>query len=740
MDSSPYDPVHGTDEQRNDENATTPSPNVGIKRKGGGASKGKKKNTSTRADVWEHYTRLPTNYDKYKCNYCAREMTCPTSSGTSNLRKHLTVCRLHLTWLSSKKQTQHVLESEGDEGALVLGKVSDDVVKEATNEMIALGELPLCFVESVAWRHFCNRVKFKPPHSRRTATREIVKMYAKRKASMHNMFASSKQRVSFTTDIWVAPSTAASYMVITAHWIDSNWLLRKLILGFKNVIDHKGLTIARVLEECLAEWGIKKIFTITVDNATANTNALKIFAESYGAIANDALVLDGRFLNMRCAAHILNLVVRDGLKEVDVCAIRNAITYVRSSTPRLNSFEFRVLSGKMSRGSLPLDCKTRWNSTYLMLSKALKFRLAFDKMEAEDKLYNEYFEETVSGKKIIGPPTSDDWDAVERTVRFLVIFYNSTLVVSASTSVNSYKCYTEIVTIERNLIKLSNDPDVELRKRAMAMRKKFDKYWEELKKINRLLIVTRILDPRNKMRFASLCFEWVYCKDSVETKALQSSVADVLKSLFEEYTLRYVTANGDEVAGTQSQSGATSSQSTGQDVSNRMDLDTDVGYERMDFVYKEMIDEIGIEDESNEVEIYLKDKVETTRNSLPGSKYDVLGWWKVNEHKYPVLCATKDVLAMQVSSVASESAFSTSGRVLDPYRSCLTHYMIEVLLCTEQWMRSDIHLRERASIFLNNQLMIDVEQQDKLFRSNVLFLYFFTYELRLAYELCHCLV
>nr|VDD54023.1 unnamed protein product [Brassica oleracea] len=48
----------------------------------------------------------------------------------------------------------------------------------------------------------------------------------------------------------------------------------------------------------------------------------------------------------------------------------------------------------------------------------------------------------------------------------------------------------------------------------------------------------------------------------------------------------------------------------------------------------------------------------------------------------------KDVLAVQVSSVASESAFSISGRILDPYRSSLTPYMIEALICTQQWMRS----------------------------------------------------
>ena len=40
---------------------------------------------------------------------------------------------------------------------------------------------------------------------------------------------------------------------------------------------------------------------------------------------------------------------------------------------------------------LPLDVTTRWNSTYLMLNLALKFRVVFDKMEEEEKLYNDHF-------------------------------------------------------------------------------------------------------------------------------------------------------------------------------------------------------------------------------------------------------------------------------------------------------------------------------------------------------------
>lgn len=68
------------------------------------------------------------------------------------------------------------------------------------------------------------------------------------------------------------------------------------------------------------------------------------------------------------------------------------------------------------------------------------------------------------------------------------------------------------------------------------MRKKFEKYWEGLKEINRLLIVASIFDPKNKMHFAIMCVEIVYGKGSAESKELHKSVSDALKSLYIEYT------------------------------------------------------------------------------------------------------------------------------------------------------------------------------------------------------------
>ena len=39
-------------------------------------------------------------------------------------------------------------------------------------------------------------------------------------------------------------------------------------------------------------------------------------------------------------------------------------------------------------------------------------------------------------------------------------------------------------------------------------------------------------------------------------------------------------------------------------------------------------------------------------------------------------------------TVASESAFSTSGRVLSEHRSRLTTKMLEALMCSQDWLRN----------------------------------------------------
>lgn len=84
----------------------------------------------------------------------------------------------------------------------------------------------------------------------------------------------------------------------------------------------------------------------------------------------------------------------------------------------------------------------------------------------------------------------------------------------------------------------------------------------------------------------------------------------------------------------------------------------------------------------SELDRYLEEDVIPRGNQ----DFDVLAWWK-NDMKFPTLrVIARDVLSIPVSTVASESAFSTSGRVVTPHRSRLHPKTIEALMCARSWL------------------------------------------------------
>ncbi|KAL0431262.1 UNVERIFIED_CONTAM: Zinc finger BED domain-containing protein RICESLEEPER 1 [Sesamum radiatum] len=227
--------------------------------------------------------------------------------------------------------------------------------------------------------------------------------------------------------------------------------------------------------------------------------------------------------------------------------------------------------------------------------------------------------------------------------------------------------------------------DVELNEMARKMKEKYDKYWGSIERINMILYYAVILDPRHKLEFLEFTFDKLY-GGTEKCDVMKEQVRDGLHELFNDYKLRY----GHTLQGTPRSLGSSFSHVSSSSSSS-------VGTS-MQFLDHEATCTFSIEQEfsmyktggkgdrvKSELEKYLSEDVEMHRD-----KFDILNWWKVNTQRFPILSKmARDVLAVPVSTVASESAFSTGGRVLDAFRSSLSPKIVQALICTQDWLRKD---------------------------------------------------
>lgn len=98
---------------------------------------------------------------------------------------------------------------------------------------------------------------------------------------------------------------------------------------------HTGVNLAEKLVSLLKDWGIeKKIFTLTLDNASNNDAMVNILKKhsSFGT----SLMAGGVYFHVRCGAHVLNLIVHDGIKVIEgsLDKIRLCVKYIRGSEAR----------------------------------------------------------------------------------------------------------------------------------------------------------------------------------------------------------------------------------------------------------------------------------------------------------------------------------------------------------------------------------------------------------------------
>ncbi|KAK1424689.1 hypothetical protein QVD17_20024 [Tagetes erecta] len=298
-----------------------------------------------------------------------------------------------------------------------------------------------------------------------------------------------------------------------------------------------------------------------------------------------------------------------------------------------------------------------------------------------------------------------DWHYTRQLAKVLELFKRKTKNASATTKVVANQFFNDSMHIDRHLrsLMLLKEKDIVSFKMGGTMQQKYDKYWRQDEKFNKLLYFATILDPRWKSSVIAFGYKEIFTaeKKGKETEdEIIQKVSKLVKSILGELEIlfeHYVRNNEEPSSNVKQKNIEKYSQEDDEDNDFLSDFKSDCG--------------ASVIETKSELQRYLDD------NEEPGYRgFDILQWWKNSSSKYPILAKmAKDIFAIQISSVASEAAFSMAGRVVETYRSSLSPAIVEALVCTRDWLcksSKDINVEEDWTQFdeIGAQISENLEQ------------------------------
>jgi hypothetical protein len=391
-----------------------------------------------------------------------------------------------------------------------------------------------------------------------------------------------------------------------------------------------------------------KICTISFDNASENTAAIDILKNYIKP------VLNGKKFHIRCVCHIINLCVQDGLRIINdyIKKLREVIIFIKGSGPRRQSYKSICIGLGLQPRKLPQDIRTRWNSTYNMLSKAIPYQKAIDMFIAQEIPQYDM--------------TEQEWAMAIVICDFLRKFERATKIFSGvyypTTNLVFYELteMTEVFSMYRN--------DAFLYGIIAPMEVKFNKYFEDFPYI---FYFAAIMDPRLKFLGTKYLIECFYERMNYNDSPVMvwSDVEAAIYALYDYYETQF----GNKQSSRQTQTTSSrpkSSLLSGLALASKKTKTSHT---------------------LNELHYYIDRAAAPDIDTDQGfESFDILSWWKSQESNYPVLSImARDLLTPPASTVASESAFSTGGRVLVDRRNRLTTEAIEMTICGKDWLDAE---------------------------------------------------
>jgi hypothetical protein len=219
-------------------------------------------------------------------------ITALSTGGTGHLLRH----RISFAHKDDRvAKTQSVLNYNSD-GYVRNWDYSPEVAHVGLYCLIARLDLPLgigaydAFVDYIRRAHNPRYV----PVCRQTTTKDFVKHFNQTHTLMMDCLTACSS-IAITSDIW-NDNAKEDYLNVVAHFVNSDQELEKKLISLC-LIDfcHSGSNIAKRVDIVLDDWSLTdKIFSFTLDNASANASAMTFLTPKFSSYVGSI------FLHQRC--------------------------------------------------------------------------------------------------------------------------------------------------------------------------------------------------------------------------------------------------------------------------------------------------------------------------------------------------------------------------------------------------------------------------------------------------------
>ncbi|CAA7015588.1 unnamed protein product [Microthlaspi erraticum] len=524
-------------------------------------------------------------------------------------------------------------------------------------------------MEISAFGKFMKLVKPNLPLSVPSVVNEVLKIHQKRKDKAKKFLKDFQGKITLSFD-WLllgwdwtrdhikGPILHEDFVCMSAHLIDDNWKVRKLILAYTTDVNTTPENInfyhfRTALQDFEIESKVSTILLpINEDFDEKTIDAIKKRIEEKGNSSISPPVFQ-----LYCCADLFRIMVdnmdsefRWGLYE----DLRMLVSWGRCSP-------------------------TNWNIKLHNYQRAvdMKNEDAFSK----DEVYDDY-----------DKPSDEEWIQLETFCTLVGCIYKVAKELFEEGYATSNVYFHLLAELEGMFNQELADADNDhLRGKAKRMLQMFDKYWKDMFLV---LAAACVLDPRFKMKYIEF-----YCSKKIENgegfKA--EAVLEYLRSLFARYAASEIcqkpicpvnTIDSDEEVEDDDDEGEDEDYLDEEREAQKEKEKEDEEKKKHDayegfVLFQEFLKFEGSsrEFQDSELDSYLKEPV------LEWNKeFKALDWWREESQKYPVLSrVARDTLSIPISRPTSYDAYVSDRREPPEFVLSMEPNVANAMMCARSW-------------------------------------------------------